>query len=363
MSSIKIELAERLLTTFDGDKSKLYEFCDNCDKAISLVDANVRPVLFAIISTKITGNARALIRNREFIDWLSLKAHLLDAYSEKRSHGQWQLELSSCRQNINESVMSYATRIENCLIKLTNSLDSTLSTLERAACVKLLKLQALNVFIMGLHKDISILVKAQKPEGLEDAIQYAIAEENEQKSKLEIIKYQNVNEKPFRHCSICNRPGHTTSVCFRNTSNNLSRPSSIHVKTEPNVRHFRTNNGTNQFGTNNQQQYKQPNNLVKLCNYCKNVGHTINECRKREYNNNRNRYVNQQQRSEKPAYFNTTEHNSQYVKDRNPPELSVVRAPQSLSKQTQHLNYHHAPVTAEPRSICNIQAENQSRTG
>jgi Retrotransposon gag protein. len=126
MSSIKIELAERLLTTFDGDKSKLYEFCDNCDKAISLVDASVRPVLLAIILTKITANARALIRNREFIDWLSLKAHLLDAYSEKRSHSQWQLELSSCRQNVNESVMSYVTRIENCLIKLTNSLDSTL---------------------------------------------------------------------------------------------------------------------------------------------------------------------------------------------------------------------------------------------
>lgn len=178
MATVKIELAERLLTTFDGDKSKLYEFCDNCDKAISLIDPNIRPILFAIIITKITGNARALIRNREFNDWTALKAHFLDAYSERRSHGQWQLELSSCRQNVNETVLSYANRIENCLIKLTNSLDNYLTVVEHAACIKLLKTQALNVFIMGLDKDISMIVKAQKPDSLEDAIQYAIAEEN-----------------------------------------------------------------------------------------------------------------------------------------------------------------------------------------
>jgi len=88
---ITLELACQMLIKFDGNKSKLYEFIDNCDKAISLVSNNLKPTLFSIIETKLTDNARGLTRNRSFRDWLDLKQHLLDVYSEKRTMGQWQL--------------------------------------------------------------------------------------------------------------------------------------------------------------------------------------------------------------------------------------------------------------------------------
>lgn len=32
--TVSIEVATRMLTTFNGDKSTLYKFCDNCDVAI-----------------------------------------------------------------------------------------------------------------------------------------------------------------------------------------------------------------------------------------------------------------------------------------------------------------------------------------
>ncbi|KAL3279425.1 hypothetical protein HHI36_016936 [Cryptolaemus montrouzieri] len=175
--SISLELASQMLIKFDGsNKSKLYEFIDNCDRAIKLVNPSYREILFSIIETKLTDNARVLTRSRSFSNWESLKTHLLDIYSEKRTMGQWQLELNSCKQNISENVMSYSSKIENCYIKLINSLDNNLNRESREACVKLLKEQALSVFITGLLPNISLLVKSQRPETLEKAIAIALQE-------------------------------------------------------------------------------------------------------------------------------------------------------------------------------------------
>lgn len=102
--TISLEMAERMLIKFDGNKNKLFEFLDNnCDKAMSLVDPQYKEILFKLIETKITDNARAVVRNREFPTWNAF----LDAFSEKIPIGQWQWE----------SVMSFANRVESCYIR------------------------------------------------------------------------------------------------------------------------------------------------------------------------------------------------------------------------------------------------------
>ncbi|KAJ8933290.1 hypothetical protein NQ314_014118 [Rhamnusium bicolor] len=166
MASISLELAEKMLIKFDGTKSKLFEFIDNCDKAYSLVKSEYKPVLFAIIETKLTDNARSVVRNRSFESWESLKNHLLDIYSERRTIGQWQLELNSCKQNPGESIYQ------------------SLSQEAWNACVDLLKNEAMNVFTTGLQKEISILVKSQKTDTLEKAIAIALNDEQELESKF-----------------------------------------------------------------------------------------------------------------------------------------------------------------------------------
>lgn len=280
--SISIDLAEKMLIKFDGNKSKLLEFIDNCDKAYFLVKEGFKPALFAIIETKLTDNARALTRNRTFADWASLKTYLLDAYSERRTMGQWQLELHSCKQNFNESIMIFANKVENCYIKLLNSLDATLSAEAREACVNMLKMQALNVFLTGLNKELSILVKSQKPETLESAISIALSEEQELKSKSEIQKYQNVNNSFSKLCSFCNKTGHSNFNC-RYKQNQYTR------NTEKNVRYFQNDHRRTSNYNNNPSTSFQTYTNKKFCNYCKKPNHLINECRKRQYNNNRKR--------------------------------------------------------------------------
>lgn len=296
MQHVSIELAEKMLIRFDGNKQRLNEFIDNCDKAMSLISKANEPVLFAIIETRITDNARALIRNRSFKSWSELKGHLIDIFSERRTMGQWQLELNSLRQNYNETVLSYSNKVENCYIKLLNSLDESLEDEARKACSQLLKNQALSVFICGLHKDISLIVKAQKPKDLETAIAIALSEEQETKSKNEIQKFQNLSSNKFQNlnkfCSICNKNNHNTNNCrFKSNSNTFQKP--------PNIRYM---NNSNQNNNQNQKfQSHNLNNFTKICNYCKKKGHIISECRKREYNEKIRNQTQQNQNPKSPS--------------------------------------------------------------
>lgn len=268
MSKLSIELVKDMLIKFDGTKSKLFEFVDNCDKAFSIIKEEQKDLLFTLIETKLTDNARSIVRNRHFDKWEELRQFLLDAYSDRRTSSQWQLELNSCRQNLSEPVLSYSTRVENCYLKLINTLNPSLDQRSREACVELLKEQALNVFISGLQRDLCILVKSQKPSSLEEAIAIAQNEEQEIKSKNEMNKLQNLSFLP-RFCTYCNKPGHIINNC-RNR-NHLQQKNQ-------NIRHVTQNHSY--------QNPKPPN--FKFCNYCKKQGHVINECRKRQYNNDRN---------------------------------------------------------------------------
>lgn len=98
--------------------------------------------------------------------------------------------------------------------------------------------QAVDVFVMGLNKNISIIVKVQKPDTIEDAVQFATAEEFEQNSLREIAKFQNLNIKDTKHCFNCNRTGHATMNCyFRNIPINAPIKPQFRIKTESNIRH------------------------------------------------------------------------------------------------------------------------------
>lgn len=270
--TLSIETAEKMLIRFDGTRSLLFEFIDNCDTALSNVNDTNKPILFSIIRTKLTGRAREVTRNREIPNWEFLKNHLLELYSDRRTQAQWQLELNSCKQRFNEDVSTYGTRIENCYTKCINSLSTTLSTDARKACVDLFKNQALNVFITGLTKDLSLLVKAQKPDSLEDAISIALNEEQEFKSKIETQKFRNPSDQ---YCNYCRKPGHTLTNC-RNKH-----------KKHVNVHHIRNTPKTppNQYFSGSTNRSNQPLG-PKVCFYCKNPGHLIGECRKRQRNNN-----------------------------------------------------------------------------
>lgn len=257
MADVPISVLQKLITPFSGDKHNLHEFLDNCNTAYKLASKDNKINLFEIIKCNVKGNAGQLVRNRTFTDWPDLENFLTELYSDKRSMGQYQLALNTARQGTNESVSEFSIRIEQILLKMINSLDSSLNKADRAANTKLLREQALHAFLVGLNQKFSIIVKSQKPTSLEDAFGYAQAEEMELNSRIDISRY-----KAPQNCSFCNLTNHTVETCFRK------------------------NKKLSKFG--------QPQNVaseIKQCTFCNIFGHTEHECRKKQNQERKNHYV------------------------------------------------------------------------
>ena len=274
MNYVSLETAERMLIKFDGTKSKLFEFIDNCDDAMRVVNPDYKNHLFTIIRTKITDKARAMIRCREFPDWESLRMQLLEAFSEKRTLEQWQLELNSCKQNYKENVISFANRVESCYINVINSIDHTLDNKSRNACVDMIKGIALKVFINGLNKDLTVLVKSQRPSTLENAISLALDEEQQLLSNLEVNRFHNNNHRSHNpshinytskalFCRYCKKSNHTIDKCFKLQNKQQNKNNFSSNRNNNNKNNFNQNHNFNQqkhFNHNNSQSGSSPLN-------------------------------------------------------------------------------------------------------
>lgn len=277
-SSVPLNILIKLIPTFNGDKTKLHEFVDNCSTAYRLCSNAEKNTILEIIKCNIHDKARLQIRNRAFTDWPTLKTFLLDAYSDRRSHAQYQLELNSCRQTMNESVMEYSSRLERILLKLINTLES--QEPEKSANIKLLQQQGLNVFLTGLKQELAILVKAQKPDSLEEAVGYAQSEEMEQKSKQEMSKFSKI-QTTTKTCTFCHKVGHTYQTCFNRTKN-VSSPFTKNTSSS-----FHYKNASPSFNGNASSRFINTTRVSgKFCRYCKKPNHDITECRKLQFKQN-----------------------------------------------------------------------------
>lgn len=281
MSHLKISILEKQLKTFTGKRENLSEFLNTCESALKLCEPTDKELLFQLIKLKLSGRAYNLTQHRTFENWEQLKTHLIEVFSDKRSQGQWELELHSCRQNFNEDVMSYANRVETVLQKLIDSvIIGEENQIIKLAHENLLKTQAQNVFMLGLKGPIATVVKARNPKTFEEAISLAFSEERELLSKNEIFKYQRANESNVLKCSTCNKLGHITSQCtsYKNfTRLNKDKTNQVH------------------FTQSSPHQSKFSRNVT--CAYCKNVGHHISDCRKRKYNEEKKKHLNESQTS------------------------------------------------------------------
>lgn len=153
------------------------------------------------------------------------------------------------KQGRNESVSQYSLRVESCLAKLLTEINISIPTKKKdelAGRLAAMQDLALNVFIIGLQPPLATVVRCRDPSTINEAINFTTAEEK------------------FIGMTVKRQFGPSTST---------------HAECRP---------------TNNQPfprpQFQPQSNFRRntaVCWYCKNVGHTIENCRKRQFNNDR----------------------------------------------------------------------------
>lgn len=165
---------------------------------------------------------------------------------------------------------------------------------------------ALKAFVEGLQNPIKLIIKASRFNNLIDAVEAACEEERNNKTYKGHSQQSNSKNNHFKKnikCFKCGKPNHTADQCFTNSRRFPVYPnhsdSSRYVKTEANI-----------------------NTIQIICRYCKKNGHTIEECRKRKFNNSR------QNNNYDSSNFNNSRQNnnfnsSNFEPNSNPQNLSV----------------------------------------
>jgi dynactin complex subunit len=106
------EAVKLVSVQFDGDRRKLKEFIDNLNTAFELVKPEQHSLL-KFVKTKITGDARSKLLVRDLSSaWREVKQILEENYGVKRTLDYYACPMFSSRQDNNESIASWSSRID-----------------------------------------------------------------------------------------------------------------------------------------------------------------------------------------------------------------------------------------------------------
>ncbi|KAL4121959.1 hypothetical protein QTP88_014375 [Uroleucon formosanum] len=198
MSEMDIDKATTLIPVCTGAKN-LSEFINTCDIAVKSVDKNNLPLLIKIIKSKLAGNALEATKYRDTEKWEDIKSILKGAFEHRASERTLTIGLNFARMEENESITSFASRVEELYYNLCTEGSKDMSEEESRVYKKQLKNQALIIFVNGLPKHLNLALKARDPKTLETAMQFAKDEEMEHNANLQMekltknIKNQNLN--------------------------------------------------------------------------------------------------------------------------------------------------------------------------
>lgn len=262
-SKVTLSILTKFNKQYNGERETLPAFLTNCDNAISLATADQQGVLCKYILSQLEGKAQVACSLKTFSKWTEIKAFLRSAFGEKKHASHLLIDLQNCNQLPSDDVTKYSLRIESILTKMQSDIQfSCNNQQEIIGRIAAMEELALNTFLMGLNPSISNIVRCKNPTTLNEAVQQAIEEEklyNLYKSR------SSLSLKSQKQCSVCGRSGHNSSECFKNKRPQFSKS----------------------FQVNSTNPEQVQNSNPKRCNYCKNLGHTIQECRKLQYNKNR----------------------------------------------------------------------------
>lgn len=264
-NNIPISVLLKFIKPFDGDRQKLSAFIKNCESAISLASSKQIDIIYRFIISQLEGKAELACSLKIFDNWQDLKLFLKTTFGETKHRDHLLLDLQNCKQKQSETVSQYSLRLETFLTRLqTDIAHSTRNSDELKGRIASTEDLALHTFLLGLPPNISTIVRCRNPTTLYDAINLAVQEE-----KLHNYIQSSKTTEPRPKCSSCGKIGHSERSCFLNRQRKIY---TVSQDAKPS-----TSSHTKSIPFSNSQ----------ICRYCKNIGHNITECRKRQYNNSR----------------------------------------------------------------------------
>lgn len=304
-----------LIPEYDGDQILLNAFINSCDIAFSIAVDQQEFLLTVHIKNKLKGKASQLINCRNVETWRDIKQLLIVHFGDSRDLNSLIHDLQTLKQGPKESALSFINRIQSHNAKLHSSVNQQNFTAEQkqSQCT-LLDSMCLDALLTGLDQKIGSIVRASNPKDLVDA--------------------------------------------------------AIRIKRELQLSYFETQKSPYQ-NRYNKPKFEPKQNTQKLsCNYCKKPGHSIDQCYKRNYNNqnkqnsnyqNNNYNQNNQNRnfqSNSTITSNTSQNNAnnsnQNQRNNQPPNNNLF-----YKNRQHHLNSQESQETTGTSTLENQTSQPQ----
>lgn len=252
----------KFIKSYDGCRETLNSFLINCTNAHDLATEPQKPILFKYILSQLQGKAELACSVKDFTSWDQLREFLRTQFSEQKHYTHLLAELQESKQGPQENVSQFALRVESCLSQLLTEVSLACNNKKAEIVGRTAAMEdlALHHFLMGLHPQLSNIVRCRSPKNLNTAISLAISEE-----RIQLMLYKRFIPQPDP----------------RTNTNNVRRPPPrFHQPRYPSPRFPAI-----------QQRMPTPHPRGQIqnafCRYCKTIGHDIQDCKKREFYNNR----------------------------------------------------------------------------
>lgn len=310
MPYISLRDAAGTILPFDGKNMPILQFVNSCMHARNMVSPNAEYGLVQMIKNKLAGPALRVALSGEYNDIDSLltvlKTRFAPVYSSSQLHG----ELSKITQHPDETVVDYGSRVSMILQQLKSCYQTEVPN-QAMQFLNTAETNAVKNFLTGLKTDIYTRLHSRDPISLNNAIETAIKAETDHNEHTQRMKMTESLMQSVR-CGNCLGYGHDSYSCT--TINPLAQVSHVqwqpkvcsfcknsgHVRAEckalqPRILNPRMNNPIRNMNNNMNYNYNNrinrpnlatPRNTELICRYCKTPGHSLEQCRKRQYNNN-----------------------------------------------------------------------------
>ncbi|KAF0727122.1 protein DDB G0276689-like [Aphis craccivora] len=281
--------ALNLIPVFNGENADdSFTFHNACEYALQSIDPAENENLIRGITTRLIGKAIRPLIHKKPSTYKELKEILDLSVNKKQTLTHLHSKLSTFKIAVGETIQQYSDKAEQLYYDIIEASMAANEISNTEDLSKIIERQILSAYTEGLPHNTKILVKASRPNKLSECVQIALEEETSRINRKEIRK--NINDYKNNKSDLKSGKSYVSKTNLVQKSNN--RP--------PNAcfRCGRTNHQAKQCGASeaDQARYRESQNKSKTetkairivtCNYCRKLNHTISECRKRKYVNER----------------------------------------------------------------------------
>jgi len=282
---------------FDGENIAFVYFVEGCEEALSMVAPTQEIALVRAIRNKLKGDAHRSILGKTFNNMQELVEFLRTKYGPRETVYEAQGRLAYLYQKKDEKVAAYANRVRELGKRILDAHKRETGQISLEFRDSINK-HSKTSFLRGLNREIIIskegtfeeiesrAIDAEKELETINMIRRVVLAENvptETRTSIRRIEAEIIS------CQFCHKKGHTADRCWQinkfqgaNGNKNLTNPGTLREINNISNNNNNNNNNAKPSTSDNQSQA----NEVITCRYCKKLGHSIEECRKRIYNNN-----------------------------------------------------------------------------